>query len=204
MKAIIDCGHGGLINGKYQSIAKTSKSYRFPDGFEVLEGVINRQISKKLEHKLQLANIPFISGNTHDQTDKPLQQRINQINKWYENDKSLFVLSIHANKMNPEDSGPSQAGTGFEIIHKDDAKSKSLADKLATLYKSELPQFRYRRTFTTPFLAILKTDCPSILCENLFYDNRKEAEYISSELGQENISDILFKFIKSVYGNLEA
>jgi N-acetylmuramoyl-L-alanine amidase len=201
MKVIIDCGHGGMVDGKYQCIAKHAKSYRFPDGFEVFEGVINRKIGSKLEHKLQLANIPFISLSTHDQNDLPLSERVRRINKWYESDKSLFVLSIHANKMTEADSGPGNTGRGFEVYYRT-KESKVLALELEKLYKAEFPEYRWRGTYENSFFSMLTgPKCPSVLTENLFYDNRPEAEFISSDAGQERIANVLFNFVEWAHKN---
>jgi N-acetylmuramoyl-L-alanine amidase len=42
--------------------------------------------------------------------------------------------------------------------------------------------------------------CPAVLTENLFYDNRMEAEFISSDIGQERIANVLFKFVHLMNG----
>ena len=50
MKTIIlDAGHGGLINGVYQTKGKRSPIW--PDGRQLFEGVFNRQIVELLKVK---------------------------------------------------------------------------------------------------------------------------------------------------------
>lgn len=194
-KVIVECGHGGMIDGEYQCIASHPKSYRFEDGFEVFEGVINRRIGSKLEHRLQLAGIPLISLSTHDQSDLRLQERTNRINKWYEEDPNIFVLSIHSNKMTPLGEGKSQAGRGFEAYT--NAHGKYLGALIERSYKEEFPNYRWRGTYVNNTLWMLKASKPpTVLIENLFYDNRQEAEFLVTEAGQQLIVNALFNFVK--------
>jgi len=194
-KVIIDCGHGGVIDGKYQCIASHPKSYRFPDGFEAFEGVINRRIGSKLEQRLQQADIPLISLSTHDQTDMRLQERTNRINRWFEQDPNLFLLSIHSNKMTPLGEGESQSGRGFEAFT--NQHGKYLGALIEKQYRNHFPNFRWRGTFVNDTFWILKqSKPPAVLIENLFYDNRQEAEYLLTDAGQNRIADALFDFVK--------
>lgn len=193
---VIDCGHGSMIDGKYQSIAKTAKSYRFPDGFQAFEGVTNRKIGSKLEHMLQLANIPFISLNTHDPSDMPLSERVSRINNWYSNNPNIWVLSIHSNKMNAAEEGESQSGRGNEIFYNE--KGKVIADIAENVYKTYMPSFRWRGKFTANFTILTGVKCASVLTENLFYDNRKEAEYLNTDEGQTQIAKTLFHLCQKI------
>lgn len=190
---IIDCGHGGLKDGNY--VTAPNKMHTFHDGLIIYEGVINRQIGSKLEKMLQDEGITFFSLNTHDQNDIPLSVRTEKINEiatihdW--------VLSIHSN---------AGGGKGFEIwTSVGETYSDQLADIIASQYKAYFPQFKFRQDMSdgdedkeANFWMLRKTNCPSVLVENLFFDNYTEAKYLLSEDGQLEIATALFEAIKII------
>ena len=190
---IIDCGHGGIIDGKY--VTAPNKMHTFNDGLTIYEGVINRAIGSKLEARLQEVGIKFFSLNTHDQKDMPLHIRTDKINKIAgPND---WVLSIHSN---------AGGGKGFEIFTSvGETYSDTIADILAAHYKANFPNIKFRQDMTdgdadkeANFWMLRKTKCPSVLVENLFFDNREEAELLMSDEFQMEIADALFDGIKEI------
>lgn len=190
---IIDCGHGGLIDGKY--VTAPSKMHTFHDGLTIYEGVINRAIGSKLEKLLQDASIKFFSLNTHDQKDMPLSVRTDKINEI--STIHDWVLSIHSN---------AGGGKGFEIwTSVGETYSDSLADIIAAHYKANFPQFKFRQDMSdgdtdkeANFWMLRKTKYSSVLVENLFFDNYTEAKYLLSEEGQSEIAKTLFNAIKEI------
>jgi len=56
-KWLLDAGHGGLLNSKYTTAP--AKQFKFEDGLEIYEGLINRQITSKLIALLQTAEIDY-------------------------------------------------------------------------------------------------------------------------------------------------
>ena len=55
MHIILDNGHGGMLNGKYQTSGK--RSPKWPDGSQMFEGVFNRGVVQKIARLLDWAEI---------------------------------------------------------------------------------------------------------------------------------------------------
>lgn len=193
---IIDCGHGGMIDGQYQCIAGHAKHYKFPDGFTVYEGVENRKIAQRLIAKLKAANIEYLDLNSTDQRDTPLLDRVKRINSI--NKPGKWVLSIHSNKMTEDGEGPSLNARGCETYIAINASKKSQQIQLIAEKQYKDDGHRWRRSMTANFTMVSKTNCPALLTENYFYTNRQDAEYLVSDKGQEHIAETLFKICKQV------
>ena len=50
-----------------------------------------------------------------------------------------------------------------------------------------MPNEKY---WTANFYVLKHTQCPAVLTENLFYDNKKDYEYMMSDKGKAEIVDI--------------
>lgn len=198
MKPIIDCGHGGIIDGIYQNIAGHAKSYKFPDGFEVQEGVINRQIARKFILMLDAAGIHYHDLNSKDQSDTPLHERTKKINRLYSDDRSYFLISIHSNKMTKDAEGESINARGVETFVYDSASSRSLAIQKIAEEEYKKSGHKFRGSKKANFAMLRETNCPAILVENYFYTNREDAEYLVSESGQKEIANTLFNIVERV------
>ena len=203
---IIDAGHGGMVNGKYSSGDK--KLYRFQgtnNDFEIFEGVINRAIARKLIAKLEKNGYPYYDLNAHQEKDMSLPKRVAEANKIYAKDKSAYFLSIHSNAASTLLAGTGNNAHGFEIWT---SKGETPSDILARIAKKEYlksfsDKFRFRgvkeRNFNQKDLYVLaNTVCPAILVENLFFDNHKEALYLMSQKGQDEIAECLLNVVKSI------
>lgn len=190
---LLDAGHSGVDkNGKY--LTAPAKMHVFPDGLTIYEGVINRIISKLLYVKLEKAGIEFALVYD-DIEDTPLPHRVSVADNLYRQNKKSIYLSIHSN---------SAGGSGFEIFtSKGQTKSDKVADIFCSTYEKMFPQFPFRadtlsdsdKDKEADYYVLRKTDCPALLVENLFFDNRKEAEYLLSKEGQEAISECLLQCI---------
>ena len=197
---ILEAGHGGMIDGEYQCLAK-GKRYEFvnPPPLEIFEGVTNRQIAGRLARKLKVYGIPFHDLNIYDNTDMPLATRVKKINEIYTTDKKAWLLSIHSNAMGSELKGTGYPARGCEIYIAQNAGKKSqqihlIAEKHYKLDR-HLP---WRGAKTANFYILRETKCPALLVENYFFTNRKDAEYLLSEKGQEEIADTLFRIVQEV------
>jgi N-acetylmuramoyl-L-alanine amidase len=200
MRVLIECGHGGMINGEYQCLAN-GKRYTFKkDGLTVYEGVVNRQIAQKVIKRLQLAKIPFIDLNSEDQTDMPLGERTRIINNLYKTDKNLWLLSIHSNAYGTEIVGDGEKPNGCETFVAINAAKRSQMIQLIAEKHYKADGYKWRGSKTANFWMLRESDCPALLVENLFYTNRKDAEFLLSPNGQNKIADTLYKIIKEVNG----
>lgn len=190
-KWLLDAGHGGMFNGKY--VTAPAKMQVFPDGFTVYEGVTNRLITDKLAALLKKAGIDY--RLIHDgENDDALSVRVSRADAEYMKDKRCVFLSIHSN---------AGGGRGFEIFtSKGQTKSDKVAGIFCEVYKKHFPDFLFREEQIdgdadkeADFYVLRKTDCPAVLVENLFFDNRKEAEYLMSDSGQTKIAECIFECI---------
>ncbi len=190
-KWLLDPGHGGIVNGKY--VTAPRKMFKFPDGFVIYEGVVNRLITAKLKYKLKMAGIDF-RDVVDAEDDVALSVRVNRADAEYMKDKRCIYLSIHSN---------AGGGMGNEIYtSKGQTKSDKIANIFCELYQKHFPDFKFRAEQVdgdadkeADFFVLRKTDCPAILVENLFFDTRKEAEFLSSDEGQEAFAEVLFQAI---------
>lgn len=191
---LIDAGHGGMKNGVYTTAP--SKMHAFPDGVVIYEGVINRKISQLVWMALAAAEIDFALVYD-EQEDYSLSKRVEIADKLYAKDKRAIFLSIHSN---------AGGGSGFEIFTSPGQnKSDKIANIFCETYQKYFPKFPFRSEKTdgdadkeADFYVLRKTDCPAVLVENLFFDNRKEADYLLSVEGQKAIAECIVQAIKNV------
>lgn len=191
-KWLCDSGHGGMYKGKY--LTAPAKMHTFQDGLTVYEGVINRIIASKLADLLKVANVDH--RLIHDgENDDSLAVRVSRADAEYAKDKRCIYLSIHSN---------AGGGRGFEIFtSRGQNKSDKIAGIFCEVYRSHFPDFHFREEQVdgdadkeADFYVLRKTDCPALLVENLFFDNRREAEFLMSEGGQQKIAECLFDCIR--------
>lgn len=189
---ILDAGHGGMDEKGYRTAP--AKMFKH-DTFTIYEGVVNRLITKKLSDKLTAANIDW-AYVFDDIEDTTLQQRVITADAIYGKDVRSVYLSVHSN---------SGGGSGNEIFTSPgQTNSDKLANIFCNIYQQCLSEFKFRSDKSdgdadkeADFYVLRKTDCPALLVENLFFDNKKEAEFLLSEEGQERISECLFQCIKA-------
>ena len=196
----IDNGHGGIVNGKYVTAPK--KMFTFPDGFTVREGVFNRAVTSKLAYMLATAKIPFsLVVNTNN--DVSLTERKKEINRVHaEKDFNSIMVSIHGN---------AGGGTGFEVFT---TRGQTKADPIATVFfrelENEFPGKRMRTDITDGDVdkeanfTVLMCQPPAVLTENLFFDNRADAEIMMSDDGQNRIARAHFEAIKKINAKIHA
>jgi N-acetylmuramoyl-L-alanine amidase len=198
-KYILDNGHGGMINGVYQTNGKCSPVW--PDGRQLFEGEFNRDIVKRLSNMLTEANIQnFILVS--EESDISLAQRViraNNINLGH--NKQTVLVSIHAN---------AGGGTGFEV-HTYKGQSKS--DKLATIFHQEMvkqfPTMKARGDWSdgepdwdSDFAILRNTSMPAILTENFFMDTlTPDCELLMSDEGREKIAIAHYNAIMIIESN---
>ena len=191
---LLDAGHGGMKDGRYTTAP--AKMHVFDDGLVFYEGVNNRMIAAKLQKLLQEHGIDHTL--VYDaELDTPLSQRVALANYLHHRDPRCIYLSLHSDAMPP---GAHGKGSGFSVYtSKGQTASDAVAQIFCDTYHRELPQFRLREDRTDGdddreenFYVLRKTSCPAILVENLFFDNRQEAEFLLSDRGRQKLADALF------------
>lgn len=200
---LIDTGHGGQIDGKYDPRAGGRK-FTHPDGTTIFEGEFNKYIATGIIFELTKLGIPYVHL-TPEYEDRTLQTRVDRANKYRR--KKCFFLSIHAN------AGPApNVGNGFEIFT---SRGNTKSDKIATIFGEEFkkmfPNKRLRTDFTdgdldkeSPnFFVLRKTAMPAVLTENFFMDNFQECKNIMmTREGRNKIIDFHVEAIKRVISEL--
>ena len=192
MIVLIDNGHGSNTRGKCS-----------PDR-RLMEYAYTREIAVRLENELKKAGI-----NTErivkEEIDVPLSERCRRANA-YKASEALLV-SLHCNAVG-DGSGWMNAG-GWEAWT---SVGMTKADRLATwLYQGALrcmPSWVKLRKDTSDgdpdkesgFYILKHTNCPAVLTENLFQDNRKEVDFLLSEEGKCAVMELHLYGIKQYLG----
>ncbi len=171
MIILLDNGHGGLINGKYQTNGKRKDWGK--DGI-IYEGEFNRAIVNGIIEKLTYLNIPYVNI-APEYWDVRLETRVKRANQYPKNNS--YFLSVHAN---------AGGGHGSEIFT---SPGNTKSDKIATVFgqefQKEFPNRKLRTDFSDGdldkerrFYVLTKTKMPAILTENFFMDNFEEFKNI--------------------------
>lgn len=202
---ILDPGHGGLdSNGKYTTAP--GKMFKFPNGEIAYEGVLNRNIAKFV-YQCFKANPEYnvlYTVEPDDATDVPLNDRVKFTNNF--KPKETLFISIHCN------AGGGQ-GTGFEIFTtKGPTKSDSLAEHIAnsveTAYNKVSMKLRYDfsdgdkdKDKESDFYVLRNTNCPAVLLECGFFDNRKDFDLLKDPKFQGDLGSFIYSGILNYISN---
>lgn len=199
---ILDSGHGGIIDGEYQTNGK--RSPKWSDGRQLFEGEFNRAIVKRLMKLMTEAGIPHIDI-VNSEKDIPLKKRTDDANEYYDKvNKNCIYLSIHAN------AASSDKATGFEIFTSiGQTKSDEIAEIIFEEYQKEFPELKPRtddkdgdHDREENFWVLSKTKMRSVLIECAFMTTLKpDCELLMSESGRDRIARAIFKGIKRICEN---
>lgn len=183
----IDNGHGSNTPGKCS-----------PDK-KLLEYKWAREIAKMLQEKL--ISLGFKSELiTPEEQDISLKERVSRANTLYkESNKNMILISIHVNAAKSNEEWQNANGWMVFVSNNASKKSKLLAQ---CLYKqAELKDLKGNRwipeeKYWQQSLAICRdTNCPAVLTENLFMDNKEDVAFLLSKEGKEAIVDLHIKGI---------
>ena len=172
MTILLDNGHGGLVNGQYQTNGKRSPIWN--DGSQLYEGEFNRAIVGGIVQELTRLHISYVNI-APEYRDVRLETRVKRANEY--SGITSFYLSIHAN---------AGGGHGAEIFTSPgDTKSDQIATIFGNEYKRIFPKRKLRTDFSDGdldkerrFYVLTKTKMPAILTENFFMDNEEECRNI--------------------------
>lgn len=180
MKILIDNGHGVDTAGK-----------RSPDG-RLREYAYAREIALRLEKALKARGYDAERIVT-EESDIPLSERVKRANRIYaDTGKKAILVSIHCNAAGADGKWHDARGWGAYISQNASKNSKALACCLIDAAGEKgLKVRRYSpdEPYWTQSLAICRdTNCPAVLTENLFQDNKADVDYLLSEEGKEAIT----------------
>lgn len=182
MKVLIDNGHGNNTPGK-----------RSPDG-RLLEWAYTREIADSVVARLQSAGIDSLRIVTED-TDISLEERVRRANAAYaESGKQAILVSIHCNAAGNGSAWMNAGGWSVFVDPTASAGSKRLATALADAAATKKVKVRTEaadHNYWTSSLYICKhTNCPAVLVENFFQDNKQDVDFLLSEAGKQCVTDI--------------
>lgn len=192
MKILIDNGHGSNTSGKCS-----------PDG-KLREYAWARDIASRLVAELKKRGLDAERIVT-EETDISLRERCRRVNAICAKlgSKNVMLISIHINAAKSDGRWHDASGWSGWIAPNASQKSKILAQ---TLYDEaakrnlkgnrSVPSGRY---WVGNFAIVRDTNCPAVLTENLFQDNKAEVEFLMSERGKQEIvnlhADAIQKYI---------
>ena len=163
-----------------------------PDG-KFKEYKYSREVVKAVSDILQSMGYRTIIDIEDDDLglsqSRELSLRCKIVNELVEQYKNCIYVSIHVNAAASD--GKWHNGTGWEVYT---SVGKTKSDELATClynaarYNAENKKMRTDYSDGDPdkeaHLYVLKnTNCPAVLTENFFQDNKKDVDYLTSDEG---------------------
>lgn len=182
MKVLIDNGHGENTPGK-----------RSPDG-RLREWAYSREIADRVVSGLRKLGIDA-ERIVNEDTDVPLSERCRRANAIYSTTgkKAIFV-SIHCNAAGSGASWMNARGWSVFVSNNASVSSKKLATYLCEAAEDMKLQVRRpapKQPYWEQNLAMCRdTNCPAVLTENFFQDNKEDVEYLLSAEGKRDIVQI--------------
>lgn len=177
MKILIDNGHGSNTSGK-----------RSPDG-KLREYAYAREIAQMLVDKLN-ANGYDAQRITPEDKDVSLAERCRRINAICNKvgAKNCVSISIHLNAAGSDGKWHTARGFSVCVSKNASANSKRLARtlteeamKLKLMGNRSIPKEKY---WVQNLAMCRDTNCPAVLTECLFQDNKEDVEYLLSQEGK--------------------
>ncbi len=191
MKILLDAGHGVNTPGK-----------KSPDG-SLREYKWAREMATLVKEKLLAQNydVTYICEGIEEDTS--LKERCKLINSYCKKlgSKNCLSVSIHINAAASDKQWHTATGYSVYVSPNCSENSKKLAKSIyAEAKKAGLQGNRSvpKEGYWTMNLAMCRdTNCPAVLVENLFMDNKDNCEYLKSKEGKEIIANLLTEGIKN-------
>ena len=209
---LLDNGHGSNTPGKC--------SPKLQDGSRILEYKYCREIVDALYNRLKESKEFYPIKIVPETTDISLSVRVNRINKYCKKygAGNCIMLSVH---LNAAGNGGWMGARGWSAWT---TRGTTISDRLAEcLYDAAnivikqntqyINSFNNQKTqkpiredktdgdrdYESNFTIIKGANCASVLTENFFMDNKKDAEYLLSASGFNDIVAIHMQGIKNYY-----
>ena len=179
---LLDNGHGVNTPGKQS-----------PDGL-LKEYAYTREIVKRIFNSLkELGYEPYILVPEMD--DISLSMRVKRANNIYNaSNKKAVLISVHCNAAGADGKWHSAKGWSVFVAQNASANSKKLADCLKKAADDEKLKVRIQhpnKSYWVQSLAVCRdTNCPAVLTENMFQDNKEDVEFLLSEDGKKKITEL--------------
>jgi len=193
---LLDPGHGGMIDGEYQTAGKRSPKFEFGQYFE---GVGNREIVHKLMRACKEAGILAINI-VETEEDMPLKERVERANILQRLHKNCIYVSIHSDAFHQEQAN------GYSVYTSPgETRSDQIAEIFIESMEKEFPEHNLRQDLSdgdkdkeAKFYVLKNTISPAILIENFFMTNKRECELLLNEAFQDQIVRCHMESIKRI------
>jgi len=198
LTVILDNGHGNNTIGKCSDIIDFpyNKDFTSIENGRFREYLFTRRIVKSAIPKLKELGYNVIEL-VPEKKDISLSTRVTRINKYVKNygAGNCIMISTHANAAG---NGGWKNARGWSIWT---TKGQNNSDKLATcIYEAAKENIEQDKQYTAKtkirtdftdgdadqesnFYIIKNSNCPSVLIENMFQDNKEDVKYLESENG---------------------
>lgn len=196
---ILDAGHGGLIEGTYQTAGK--RSPKFDDGSVLYEGVNNRDNAKRIMSILTANGFECVDI-VNSNADISLTKRVKDANTIFKTRKCIYI-SIHSDAMG--DGVTWQPASGMSVYT---SKGQTDSDIFASLVIDSLQEqfvtsVKWRKDETDSdedkeenFYVLKETSMPAVLLELGFHTNKEEAENMLTEDWKNKIANAILNAVK--------
>lgn len=182
MVVILDNGHGVNTPGKC-SPDKTLLEYKW-----------TREIVDRLMVEFAKLSIRAIKLVPED-TDISLKERVRRANQIYkDNNKQAILISVHCNAAGADGKWHNASGWSVFISQNASSNSKRLAkslyeqaEKRGLKGNRSVPKEKY---WVQSLAMCRDTNCPAVLTENMFQDNKEDVSLLLSEEGKKKIIDV--------------
>lgn len=193
----LDNGHASTTLGKC-SPDKKLKEYAY-----------TREIVKLLALKLKGNGYNVYVVTPEVDIDVNLKERCKRINKIYkDNNKKAIAISVHNNAAGGDGKWHSASGWQVFVSLNASNNSKKLAkylyleaEKLGLKGNRSVPKEKY---WTQNLAMCRDTNCPAVLTENLFQDNKDDVEFLLSDKGKQTIVDIHYNGIINYLNEIDS
>lgn len=192
MKILLDNGHGYDTKGK-----------RSPDG-RLREYAWAREIAKRIESELRKRGLD-VQRIVTEERDISLTERVRRVNNICKQvgAGNVCLVSVHVNAAGSGGWRTARGWSGW-VFTRSSANSKRLAQLLYAEAERRglqgnrsVPKEKY---WTANFYILRYTNCPAVLTENLFQDNKEDVDYLLSEEGKQVITDLHVQAILKYIG----
>lgn len=194
MVVLLDNGHGVNTPGKC-SPDKTLLEYKWT------REVVDLLIKEFERHGIKAIKL------VPEENDILLSQRVKRANQYYKKyNKQAILISVHCNAAGSDGKWHNAKGWSVFVSQNASSNSKRLARCLyEQAEKQHLEGNRSvpREKYWVQSLAMCRdTNCPAVLTENMFQDNKEDVNLLLSEEGKRKIVDVhvqgVLEYLKNV------
>lgn len=198
---ILDNGHGKNTPGK---CSPDKSLYEWQWTREVALMIYEELLKNKIDAQLLVPEEKDVS------LDRGADNRIKRANNIVKESKTAgkecVLLSIHINAAGGDGKWHDAKGWSGWVANSASNKSKLMAkllyeecEKRNLKGNRSVPSGKY---WEANFAITRQTNCPAVLTENMFQDNKDDAEYLKSDKGKQEITDLHIEAIKKYINSI--